>query len=79
MYSLDKNEQIALSQAMKFVLSSFDTYEPPQVVVESIFANDYSSIVVSQLFEDLSSEDLYNIIWGLQETIYEAMCVGDFK
>jgi len=77
-YSLDYNERIALDMALRLVLSEWDYYRPSEDVVEEIFAKDSRS-VVSQMFEDYSSEDLYNLIWQFQETIYEAMCASDFN
>jgi hypothetical protein len=77
-YSLDYNERIALASAMKLVLSEYDTMTPPEIVVEGIF--DTSSYFLSwQPFEHLNNEDLYNLIWQFQETIYEAMCASDFN
>jgi hypothetical protein len=78
-YSLDYNERIALASAMKLVLSEYDTMTPPEIVVEEIYAANTLSFLAWKPFEDYSSEDLYNLIWQFQETIYEAMCASDFN
>lgn len=81
MYSLDKNELIALGSAMSFILSDWKNGLPLQIVMEAIYVGDdeISGAIVQKFYKDLSNEDLYNLIWNLQENIYEAMCVGDFE
>ena len=71
-YKLDKNERIALSYAMKLVLTSFDEWTPAEIVVEQILDED-SDITVWNFYANLPKRDVYNIIWHFQENIYEAM------
>jgi hypothetical protein len=80
LYSLDYNERIALGTAMHLVLTDWKNGLPLQVVMEAIHIGDeIAEVVVSQMYEDLSKEDVYNLIWQFQEAIYEAMCVSDFN
>jgi len=77
-YPLDYNERIALRCAMSLVLYEFDYDVTPEVAVEEILAEDSERVIVWEPFENMSKDDVYNIVWNFQETIYEAMCASDF-
>jgi hypothetical protein len=76
-YTLDYNERIALASAMKLVLFNYDiTTQSPEVVLDQMLHD--RNFDAWRPFEHYSVDDLYNIIWQFQETIYEAMCASNF-
>ena len=81
MYSLNKDETLALSTAMGIV-GCWNTYFTPQIIIELYYDNvktvDNDLVFKPfDMFAHLSKEDIYNLVWSYQERIYQAMCLSE--